>query len=62
MLGLFLAGTGVVLYFAPCLLSWFGKLPGDIRLETGRVKAFIPISSMLILSIVLTILIHLFRR
>ncbi len=53
---------GAILYVAPWLLSWFGKLPGDIRIETERVKVFIPITSMIIVSIVLTIIINIFKR
>lgn len=54
--------TGVLLHFAPWLLSWFGKLPGDIRIETGRGKIFIPITSMLIISVFMTIFLNLFKR
>lgn len=53
---------GVVLHFAPWLLHWFGRLPGDIRIESERGKVFIPLTSMVILSIVLTLLINLFKR
>lgn len=53
---------GIMLRYAPWLLSWFGKLPGDIRIETASGKIFIPISSMLIISIVLTLLVNIFRR
>lgn len=53
---------GAVLHLAPWLLNWFGKLPGDIRIETQRGKVFIPITSMLIASIVLSIIINLFRK
>ncbi|SDX47210.1 Protein of unknown function [Nitrosomonas halophila] len=53
---------GAVLHLAPWLLNWFGKLPGDIRIETQRGKVFIPITSMLIVSIVLSIIINLFRK
>jgi H+/Cl- antiporter ClcA len=60
--GVILAAAGVVLHFAPWLVSWFGKLPGDIRYETERTKVFIPITSMIILSIALTILVNLFKR
>ncbi|MFP4168648.1 MAG: DUF2905 domain-containing protein [Desulfonatronovibrionaceae bacterium] len=60
--GLVLATAGVVLHFAPWLVGWFGRLPGDIRLETERTKVFIPITSMLILSIVLSIVFNLFFR
>ena len=53
---------GLILQFAPWLLNWFGKLPGDIRIESGRSRIFIPITSMIIVSIIVTILINIFRR
>lgn len=53
---------GAILHFAPWLLNWFGKLPGDISIETERSKIFIPVTSMVVLSIILTVLINLFRR
>lgn len=36
-------------------LSWFGRLPGDIRIERPSSRLYIPITSMLLLSIVLSI-------
>jgi H+/Cl- antiporter ClcA len=60
--GAILIVVGSVLHFAPWLLSWFGRLPGDIRIQTERSKIFIPIVSMLILSIVLTLLINLLKK
>lgn len=53
---------GLVLHFAPWLLTWFGRLPGDIRYETGRSRVFIPVTSMIIVSIALTLLMNLFFR
>jgi len=53
---------GAILHFAPWALNWFGRLPGDIRIESENGKFFFPITSMLIISIVLTILINIFRR
>ncbi|WP_312920809.1 DUF2905 domain-containing protein [Stutzerimonas nitrititolerans] len=60
--GLLLLLLGVALHYAPGLLNWFGKLPGDIRIESERSRTFIPITSMIVLSLVLTILVNLFRR
>ncbi len=60
--GLILIVIGIILYFAPWLLNWFGRLLGDIRIETERSKIFIPITSMVVLSIILTVLINLFKR
>jgi hypothetical protein len=62
MLGAVLLVIGAILHFAPWLLNWFGKLPGDIRIESGRGKIYIPVTSMVIVSIALTILINLFKR
>ncbi|MFW8602156.1 DUF2905 domain-containing protein [Desulfobacterota bacterium M19] len=60
--GLILIITGGVLSFAPWLINWFGRLPGDIRWESRHCKIFIPVSSMIVVSIVLTVLINLFKR
>ncbi len=51
--------TGLILHFAPALLTWFGKLPGDIRIESEHTKVYIPLTSMVVVSIALTILINL---
>jgi len=50
------------MHFAPWLVGWFGKLPGDIRIESEKGRVFIPVTSMLIISIILTLLVNLFRR
>ncbi len=44
------------------LLSWFGRLPGDIRIERETVRVYIPIVSMLLVSVVLSVAMALFRR
>lgn len=43
-------------------LSWFGRLPGDIRIEGEHTRVYIPLVSMLVVSIVLTILLNLIGR
>ena len=62
ILGATLLLMGVILQFAPWLFAWFGKLPGDINIESGAVKVFIPITSMLIVSLLLTLLLNLLNR
>lgn len=59
-LGLFLAG--LVMTYWPGLFSWFGRLPGDIRVEGRSGFLFIPVMSMILVSVVLTLLINLFFR
>jgi len=60
--GLILILIGVLIYLAPSLFSWFGKLPGDIRIEKENSKVFFPITSMIVISIVLTIVINIVKH
>jgi len=62
LLGAMTALLGAILLWAPGLLGWFGHLPGDIRIERDNGSFWFPITSMLIVSIVLTILGNLFFR
>ncbi len=66
-LGLGLAFIGVLLVLAP-RLPFIGRLPGDIQHTgpRGRVTVFAPITTMIIISLILTaalnIIIRLFNR
>jgi hypothetical protein len=62
LLGLVLVVLGLVLGLAPGLLGWFGHLPGDIRIEREHGTFIFPVTSMIIVSVVLTILVNLFFR
>jgi hypothetical protein len=42
--------------------GWFGRLPGDIRIERDTVRIYIPLVSMLVISIALSLLFNLLRR
>ncbi|MGZ4967449.1 MAG: DUF2905 domain-containing protein [Chthoniobacterales bacterium] len=42
--------------------SWLGKLPGDIRIERGNGGFYFPIVTCIIISIVVSLLMALFRR
>jgi hypothetical protein len=58
--GVFIVVLGLLIYSGA--LSWFGRLPGDIRYESGSVRVYIPLVSMLLVSVVLTVLLSLLRR
>ncbi|HEX6648168.1 MAG TPA: DUF2905 domain-containing protein [Pyrinomonadaceae bacterium] len=58
--GVFIILVGLLIYSGG--LSWFGRLPGDIRYESDNVRVYIPIVSMLLVSIALTLLFNLLRR
>lgn len=59
--GVILIVIGVLLYLAPWLFSWFGKLPGDIRIEKENSNVFFPITSMILISVILTIVFNVIR-
>ncbi|HEV2855509.1 MAG TPA: DUF2905 domain-containing protein [Thermoanaerobaculia bacterium] len=60
VLGIAVAVIGLLVWSGA--LSWFGRLPGDIRIDRGNVKVFFPITSMILISIVLTLVLNLLRR
>lgn len=62
ILGLVIMSIGAILIWAPGLLSWFGRLPGDMRFEKGGSGFYFPLVSMIVVSIVLTILVNLFFK
>lgn len=43
-------------------LSWFGRLPGDIRIERETVRVYIPLMSLVVVSAVLNLIFYLARR
>jgi uncharacterized membrane protein YidH (DUF202 family) len=43
-------------------LNWFGRLPGDIRYERGNTRVYIPITTMVLLSLLLTLVSYVIRR
>lgn len=67
-IGRLLIGMGVVLVVIGALLlfagrvPWLGRLPGDILIERENVRIFIPIGTMLLLSLVLTVIANLVAR
>jgi hypothetical protein len=65
--GPLLVGVGVLVVLVGILawngwLSWFGHLPGDVRIDKENVRVYIPWVSMIVVSVVLTIVISFFRR
>ena len=42
--------------------AWFGRLPGDIRIERESMRVYIPLVSMLVISVILSFVLYLVRR
>ena len=62
LIGIIIVLVGVILFFFGDKLSFIGKLPGDIRIEKENFKFYFPITTMLILSILVSVLIKIFQR
>ncbi len=65
--GVLIVGLGIAIVLVGLLIStgavhWFGRLPGDIRIERESVRVAIPITSMILASVVLSALLALVRR
>lgn len=65
--GLLIIAIGAAVLLAGLLvyagaLSWFGRLPGDIRIEGQSVRVYLPITSMVLVSLVLSAIAYLIRR
>ncbi len=61
LFGVLLAVVGILLMFAD-RIPFLGKLPGDIVYKKGKFTLYVPIVTMLVVSILLTVILNLFRR
>ncbi|HEY0100477.1 MAG TPA: DUF2905 domain-containing protein [Pyrinomonadaceae bacterium] len=60
VVGFVIVGLGLLMWAGA--LSWFGRLPGDLRFGGERTRVFIPITSMLIVSLLLSLIMWVVRR
>jgi hypothetical protein len=61
IIGLMLAGVGLVLW-SGVGKGWIGKLPGDIHYSKGNFSFHFPLVTCLLLSLLLTFILWLFRK
>ncbi|WP_028459078.1 DUF2905 domain-containing protein [Chloroflexus sp. Y-396-1] len=60
-IGILLVVIGLVIMVAG-RLPWLGRLPGDILIERDNLTIFIPLGTMLVVSLILTIIANLIAR
>lgn len=60
--GIIIVVVGVLIYFFHDKLNWLGKLPGDIRIEKENFRFYFPVTTMIILSVIITLLINIFKK
>ncbi len=59
--GIVLVVIGLVFTYGP-KIPWLGKLPGDISIKKDNFSFYFPITTSIIISIILTILFSIFRK
>jgi hypothetical protein len=62
IIGIILAIAGLIIYFAGNRLNWLGHLPGDINIVRENVRIFIPVTTMILISVVLSLIIYVVRK
>ena len=61
-IGLLFVVLGIIVYFFHDSFKWFGKLPGNIRIEKKNVNFYFPVVTMIIISIIFTLIINIIKR
>ncbi|OPX98438.1 MAG: hypothetical protein A4E60_03059 [Syntrophorhabdus sp. PtaB.Bin047] len=61
ILGVILIVIGLVFTYGP-KIPWLGKLPGDISIRKDNFSFYFPITTSIVISIILTILFSIFRK
>ncbi|WP_345110980.1 DUF2905 domain-containing protein [Hymenobacter algoricola] len=61
--GLLIVALGAFVWLGGgSLLGWFGRLPGDLRIERPGFRLYAPLASMLLVSVVLSLVLWVVRR
>jgi len=61
-IGIILVVAGLILYFGGDRLKWLGHLPGDIRIEKENFRFYFPLTTMIIVSLLLTLIINIIKK
>jgi len=59
-IGLVLVIIGGLGYYYNGWFSWIGNLPGDIRVERENFSFYFPITTMIVLSVVVSLVLRMF--
>ena len=62
IIGIIFIVSGIVIYFFHDKANWLGNLPGDIRAERENFRFYFPVTTMILLSVVLSLILYLVRK
>jgi hypothetical protein len=52
---------GIFIYFFDGSLKWFGHLPGDIRIERENFKFYSPVTTLILLNLVIYLIVKIIQ-
>ena len=53
---------GIIVFFFGDKLRFLGRLPGDIRIERENMRVYIPITTMILVSMAVSLILYLIQR
>lgn len=53
---------GILIYFFHDKLNWFGRSPGDIRIERDNFRFYFPVTTMILLSVLISAILWVIRK
>jgi len=62
IIGIVLIVAGLIIYFAGDKFSWIGHLPGDIRIEKGNTRFYFPVTTMILLSVLISVIMWIIKK
>ena len=62
MAGVLIVLLGIIWYFLDHRLQWIGRLPGDIRIERDGFRFYFPLTTMVLISLLVNGILYVLRR
>jgi hypothetical protein len=62
ILGLLATLTGLILFFAGNSFRWLGHLPGDIRIEKGNFRFYFPLTTLILISLIINLIVVIIKK
>lgn len=61
IIGILLVALGL-LFSIGSKIPWLGRLPGDIYIQRGNFTFYFPLATSIVISLIITLVLYLFRR
>ncbi len=62
IIGIIAIALGLLLWLSGDKFKWLGRLPGDIRIQRDNFRFYAPITTMLLLSLVISLLLFIIGK